>query len=390
MTEHAITVAVLRAGTVAAGYVGRMAKRSRLGRAVVGAAAVGAAVWAVRDIPRQFGGRCTGERAERIRRSPQFRDGRFRNTVPDSTIPDGRSVAREFFRPGEHHRRPTRAVPVVTPIARPSAQGLHVTWYGHASALVEIDGHRVLMDPVWGERCSPSRLAGPKRLHPVPVELDELPPLDAVVISHDHYDHLDMDTVVALTRLQPMPFLVPLGVGAHLEAWGVPADRIIELDWDEHATVGALRFTATAARHFSGRSLRRDGTLWASWVIAGPTRRVFYTGDTGYFDGFSRIGAEHGPFDASLVQCGAYGEGWPDIHMTPEDAVRAHVDVRGGLLVPVHWCTFILAFHDWAEPADRLWREAKAREVAVAFPRPGERIDVDNPPEVDGWWQTVV
>ncbi len=364
-----------------------MAKR--MGRVVVGAAAIGAAVWAVREIPRQMGARATGLRAERMHRSPQFRDGKFHNSVPSSTMPEGRSIARELFGGGEHHRKPSHAIPVVTTPPSATADGLHITWYGHASALVEIEGHRVLFDPVWSDRCSPSRLAGPKRLHRPPIELDELPRLDAIVISHDHYDHLDLATVEELVRRQDAPFLVPLGIGAHLDRWGVPAGRIIELDWDEQATIGALTLTATAARHFSGRGFSRDGTLWSSWVVAGPTRKVFYTGDTGYFDGFARIGATHGPFDATLVQCGAYGEGWPDIHMTPEDAVRAHMDVQGRLLIPVHWCTFVLAFHDWSDPAERLWREAKAREVSVAFPRPGERVDVDNPPEPDGWWQTV-
>jgi L-ascorbate metabolism protein UlaG (beta-lactamase superfamily) len=232
-------------------------------------------------------------------------------------------------------------------------------------------------------------MVGPKRLHPVPYPLRALPEIDAVVISHDHYDHLDMPTVQALSRDQSAPFLVPLGIGAHLQRWGVPEDRIIELDWDESASVSGITFTVTAARHFSGRGFSRDGTLWGSWVIKGATRRLFYTGDTGYFDGFARIGDEHGPFDATLVQVGAYGEMWPDIHMTPEDGVRAHIDVRGGLMIPVHWCTWVLAFHPWSEPVDRVQREAKEHDVHLAIPRPGQRVDVDNPPEVDGWWATV-
>ncbi len=334
----------------------------------------------------------TGERAQRILRSPQFRDGVFRNTVPGSTIPPG-SGGKAFreWREGGQIRRPTEAIPLAAPApmgARP-ADALDITWYGHASTLVEIAGRRILLDPVWSKRCSPFQSIGPRRLHPPPVALRDLPALDAIVISHDHYDHLDMATVKALTTSQSAPFLVPLGVGAHLDRWRVPSDRIIELDWDESATIADIQFTLTAARHFSGRSLTRDQTLWGSWVLAGPSRRVFYTGDTGYFDGFARIGAAHGPFDASLVQIGAYGEGWPDIHMTPEDAVTAHLDLGGGLLIPVHWCTFVLAFHAWREPADRLWREAKERAVTLAVPRPGERIDVDSPAEVDGWWQAV-
>ena len=158
---------------------------------------------------------------------------------------------------------------------------------------------------------------------------------------------------------------------------------------NDSATVGGVRLTSTPARHFSGRGLTRDETRWSSWVIAGSTRRVFYSGDSGYCDGFAAIGAEHGPFDATLVQIGAYGPGWPDIHMTPEDGVSTHVDVRGNLLIPVHWATFNLAPHSWAEPAERVWREAKAQGVRLAVPKPGQRIDVDNPPPVDGWWQTI-
>jgi L-ascorbate metabolism protein UlaG (beta-lactamase superfamily) len=372
-----------------------MAHRIRRSRRALAAAALAAAAagtaWALRDLPAAFGGRPTGARADRMRRSPQFRDGAFRNTVPSSTVPTGPTtkLLRDLFLGGQT-RRPTRPVPLVTPPPGPAA-GLRAIWYGHSSALVEIEGARILFDPVWSERCSPSRLVGPRRLHPVPVPLAELPPVDAVVISHDHYDHLDMDTVRALVDLQAAPFVVPLGVGAHLERWGVPEHRIVELDWDESTTLPAgVTLTATAARHFSGRSLSaRDGTLWASWIVAGPTRRAFYTGDSGYFPGYAAIGEAHGPFDLTLMQIGAYGEGWPDIHMTPEEGVAAHLDLRGDLMIPLHWATFTLAFHDWAEPADRAWREAKARGVRLAVPRPGEPVDVDDPPFVDGWWQDV-
>jgi L-ascorbate metabolism protein UlaG (beta-lactamase superfamily) len=338
-----------------------------------------------------FGAPPTGERAERLLSSPQYRDGAFHNKAPTRMLrPDAaesRGMLRELLR-NDPRRRPGGAVPLV---AEPgaAADGLHLTWYGHASVLVEIEGRRVLLDPVWSRRCSPSQRIGPRRLHPVPVALDRLPALDAVVISHDHYDHLDYPTVKALTARRSAPFVVPLGVGAHLDRWGVPADRIVELDWDESVDLDGLRLTATPAQHFSGRTLARDRTLWTSWVVAGPTRRVFYTGDSGYFDGYAGIGAAHGPFDAALVQIGAYDSRWPDIHMTPEDAVAAHVDVRGGLLVPVHWATFVLAFHPWSEPVDRIWQEAKARDVTLAVPRPGQRVDVDDPPAVDGWWQAL-
>jgi L-ascorbate metabolism protein UlaG (beta-lactamase superfamily) len=357
--------------------------------AAVGAAA--AAAWAVREIPAQLGGKPSGTRGDRVRRSPQFADGKFRNEVPATMMPPG--TMRETFRElifGKQRRQPSGAVPVVTPTHPELApDGLSVVWYGHSSALVEIEGRRVLFDPVWSDRCSPSSLVGPRRMHPVPLPLAELPRLDAIAISHDHYDHLDMPTIRELVHTQSAPFLVPLGVGSHLDRWGVPPERIIELDWNESVDVAGLHFVATAARHFSGRAFSRDGTLWASWVLTGAKRRVFYTGDSGYWDGYAEIGDKYGPFDVTMIQIGAYGPGWPDIHMTPEDGAAAHVDVRGDLLIPLHWCTFNLAIHSWAEPVDRLWREAKARDIRLAVPRPGERVDVDDPQAVDGWWQSI-
>ncbi|MBP2703808.1 MBL fold metallo-hydrolase [Microbispora sp. RL4-1S] len=365
-----------------------MSTHGRTARLAVGALGLAALAWAVRDVPAALGRRPSGDRAGRVRRSPRFRDGAFRNIQSSPILPPGaqRQVLRDLVF-GRQPRRPRRPVPLGVP--GPSGGDLETVWYGHSSVLVEIEGRRVLLDPVWSERCSPVSFTGPRRLHPPPIPLADLPRLDAILISHDHYDHLDMPTVRELVRTQSAPFLVPLGVGAHLERWRVPASRIVELDWDEEATVGGVRFVATAARHFSGRGFRRNGTLWSSWVIAGERRRVFYSGDSGYFDGYAAIGERHGPFDLSVIQIGAYSAGWPDIHMTPEEAILAHLDVRAGVLLPVHWGTFNLSAHAWADPVDRLWREAKARDVRLVVPRPGERVTVDDPPPVDGWWQTI-
>ncbi|MFJ6154649.1 MBL fold metallo-hydrolase [Micromonospora profundi] len=362
----------------------------RLLRGTAGLAALAGLAWVARDVPAALGGRLSGARAERAARSPQFRDGTFHNRAGTRTMvaDPGRNLLRELIF-GKQKRRPTAPVPLLRPSAPQATDEFAIIWYGHATALIEIEGRRVLLDPMWSDRCSPSGLVGPRRLHEPPVRLDELPPLDAILISHDHYDHLDMATVQALTAGQSAPFLVPLGVGAHLDRWGVPAERIIELDWAESHRVAGLEITATPAQHFSGRGLRRDGTLWSSWVVAGSRRRVFYTGDSGYFDGYAAIGAEHGPFDATLIQIGAYDRAWPTIHMFPEEAVDAHQDLRGGLLIPVHWATFNLALHDWSEPVNRLWAEAKARDVQLAVPRPGERVVVADPPAVDGWWQAI-
>ncbi|MEU6997971.1 MBL fold metallo-hydrolase [Nonomuraea sp. NPDC046570] len=373
-----------------------MAGRRTVRRALAGGAALAAAGWALRDIPAQLGVRpleSGPDRVARLRNSPQFRDGVFVNTMPG--VSDGPPSApppnllRDLLKDRDD-RRPAGMVPLLRSLpAPPTPDGLHVVWFGHASTLVQIEGKRVLFDPVWSERVSPSRLVGPRRLHPVPVPLEELPDVDAIVISHDHYDHLDLETVRRLTRLQKAPFLVPLGIGAHLERWGVPMYRIVELDWEEETRVAGLRFVSTAARHFSGRAFTRNDTLWGSWVVAGEHRRVFYAGDSGYFDGYAKIGAEHGPFDLTLMPVGAYSPAWPDIHMNPEEAVNAHFDLGGSLLLPVHWATFTLALHPWAEPVNRLWHEAKAREARIVVPRPGEGVDVDAAPTVDGWWETL-
>lgn len=264
---------------------------------------------------------------------------------------------------------------------------------GHSSVLAEIDGQRVLFDPVWGERCSPFPFAGPKRLHPVPLPLAALGPVDVVVISHDHYDHLDMPTIRELAGTDTV-FAVPLGVGAHLERWGVSTDRLRELDWQESTRVGGLTLTATPARHFCGRGLRNtQHTLWASWVVAGERHRIYHSGDTGYFEGFRDIGAAHGPFDATMIQVGAYSEFWPDIHMTPEEGVRSHLDLQGGdpggVLMPIHWGTFNLAPHPWAEPGEWMTDAAAAVGQAVAFPRPGAPFEPGGDLPTDPWWRPL-
>lgn len=314
---------------------------------------------------------------------------RFQNTEP-STMLEAKSAPTMAW--GLLTRtnvgRPKGTIPLATPVAPADAAELAVTWYGHASAVVEIDGHRVLTDPVWSERVSPSQLVGPARLHPTPAPLTALPAVDAVVISHDHYDHLDKSTIQTLLRTQQAPFLVPLGIKAYLRGWGVPESRIIELGWGESATVSGLTLTCTEARHFSGRGLVRNTTLWASWVFAGPQHRVYFGGDTGYTASFAAIGAEYGPFDVSLLPIGAYNELWPDIHMNPEEAIKAQADLSGtGIVVPIHWATFNLAFHPWAEPIERLIAAADAAGVTVAVPMPGQRVDLTGPVPVEQWWR---
>ncbi|MDX3098591.1 MBL fold metallo-hydrolase [Streptomyces sp. ME01-24h] len=343
-----------------------------------------------------FGDNPYGERMERIRRSPNFADGVFTNPVGARTAPSGSMLrfARTYFRKEERVRRaPAGEIPLHTTtladLTAPPASGLRLTWMGHSTVLAEIDGRRVLFDPVWGERCSPFSFVGPKRLHRPPVALPELGEADAVVISHDHYDHLDMPTIKALAGTGTR-FVVPLGVGAHLERWGVPADRMTELDWHESTRVAGLTLTATPARHFCGRAIRNtQHTLWASWVLAGPGHRVYHSGDTGYFPGFAEIGEAYGPFDATMVQIGAYSEFWPDIHMTPEEGVRAHQDLRGEVMLPIHWGTFNLAPHPWEEPAEGTVTAALAAGARVAVPRPGEPFEPAAGLPLDPWWRAI-
>jgi len=338
-----------------------------------------------------LGGRLGGARLDRARRSPQFADGKFRNLQPSrlATASTREMLRRQFF--GKEQRTPLHPIPVVVRTARdyatPPASGLRATWIGWASVLVEIDGRVVLTDPIWSERCSPSTLVGPKRFHAPPIALQDLPRIDAVVISHDHYDHLDMATIRTLAS-RGVRFVVPLGIGAHLERWGVAPEHIRELDWNESAEVNGLTITATPSRHYSGRNPRHaNETLWASWVVKGPRHRFFFSGDSGYSDRFRAIGAEHGPFDLTLIKIGASDPTWSEIHMTPEEAVQTHFDLRGRVMLPIHWATFNLGFHAWRDPADRAVAAAAKAGVTLVVPRPGAFVEpgLAIPPR-DDWW----
>jgi L-ascorbate metabolism protein UlaG (beta-lactamase superfamily) len=344
-----------------------------------------------------LGAKPSGERLARILRSPNYRDGAFQNPENTNIGEPGSTWAmlRQWLM-GHEQRVPPGPMPIVTltraDFAKPPASGLRATWLGHSTVLVEIDGARLLFDPVWARRASPSSIIGPVRFHAPPLSIEELPSLDAIVASHDHYDHLDRGVVKSLLQapLQSNArFIVPLGVGAHLERWGVPANRITELDWSESTKAGSLTLTATPARHFSGRGIT-DGnhTLWASWSVAGPKHRVFHSGDTGAFAGFARVGVEHGPFDLTFIKIGAYGQTWPDIHLTPEQAVEVHTQVRGTLLLPIHWGTFNMAFHAWDEPAERVVAAAAAG-TRLIVPKPGESVEPATVRDVEPWWRLV-
>ncbi|MBB5913048.1 L-ascorbate metabolism protein UlaG (beta-lactamase superfamily) [Nocardia transvalensis] len=369
-----------------------VARRAALG--IAGAAGLTWAARAARGIPTSMGA-SAGDIAPTATGSASYRNRQFHNTEPSTQFASGSGLSLLLSAMTRTNvGRPEGAIPLATPEVPDEPGDLAVTWYGHASALLEVDGYRVLTDPVWSERVSPSPTVGPARLHPVPVALTELPPVDAIVISHDHYDHLDRETVLALTETQDAPFVVPIGIGAHLRKWRVPEDRIIELDWGASTSLGDLVITCTEARHFSGRGLVRNTTLWASWVVAGPARRVYFGGDTGYTKAFAEIGATLGPFDLTLLPIGAYDVHWPDVHMNPEEAVRAHADVcvgepGHGLLIPIHWATFNLAFHGWSEPVQRAVAAARAAGTAIAVPLPGQRIAANAVSPQVSWWEDV-
>jgi L-ascorbate metabolism protein UlaG (beta-lactamase superfamily) len=334
-----------------------------------------------------FGHKASGDRLARMARSPEWHDGAFVN--PQPIINHLGPGLRGFFSP-DPSTSPSAPPSTVHPDLRAApASGLRVTWLGHSSMLLEIDGKRILTDPVWSERVTPIRGIGPQRWYPPPLPLDELPPIDAVVISHDHYDHLDRPTVLALDG-RGAPFIVPLGVGAHLEYWGIPAAHITEVDWWQRVPVGNLEIVSTPARHASGRQLfDRDATLWSGYAFLGPQHRVYYSGDTGLFPALREIGEKLGPFDLTMIEIGQYSRGWPDWHIGPEQAVVAHQWLRGKILLPVHWGLFTLASHGWTEPIERVSIAAKNAALPLLTPRPGQTIEPTSPPPPEQWWPSL-
>jgi L-ascorbate metabolism protein UlaG (beta-lactamase superfamily) len=346
---------------------------------------------------KSFGQRARGARLERMRASPMWAGDGFRNIHP--AIPGLRDLTaptpsmKDFLYGGER-RTPSGALPLVDPRevwrARP-ASGLRVTWLGHSTLLLEIDGYRVLTDPVWGPRASPFTLLGPKRFHRAPVALHSMPPVDAVVLSHDHYDHLDYPTIKVLAK-SGVPFVTSLGVGAHLEAWGVPAQLVCELDWWEAHTVAGTGLTITAApsQHFSGRGLRdRNATLWSSMVIRGERHAAFFSGDTGLTTQYAEVGRRLGPFDLVMLEIGAFHPAWGDIHLGPENALQALQLLGGGNFLPIHWGTFALAMHAWDQPAEAIYELAPGTGARLLMPRLGEAIEPVQVDRVEPWWRAV-
>jgi L-ascorbate metabolism protein UlaG (beta-lactamase superfamily) len=324
-----------------------------------------------------------------MQRSPEWIDGRFQNTPPQKT---GGSLweTMRLYSQGQI-REPQFEIPVIAlppeALRAPPAPGLRAIWFGHPSVLVEIDGVRLMTDPVLSDVVSPVPI-GPKRMHPPPIALADLAGIDAVLISHDHYDHLDMKTIQHLAA-QGTQFYVGLGIGAHLERWKVAPGQIHEMDWWESLELANLQIHCTPARHYSGRKRMDNSTLWASWVVKSPQHSFYLSGDTGYTDHFRAIRARYGETDLNLIKIGAYGTppSWLDIHMDPESAVRANQDLGGGILLPVHWATFDLSYHAWEEPILRTMRAAQVTRVHVVTPRVGEVVEIGQPFQNIEWYQ---
>ena len=321
-------------------------------------------------------------------------DGKFRNPVAMQKLGglDTMKLMWAFAVGKPAGTVPTRAVPVqalsrAQLLAAPDDTLFRL---GHSTLLLKLNGHFFLTDPVFSERASPVQWAGPKRFHQPPISIAELPPIKAVILSHDHYDHLDHAAVLALAA-KTEHFVTPLGVGDTLVKWGVPKAKVQQFDWWQGLTIDGVRLVATPSQHFSGRGLF-DGnqTLWASWVIEAPELRVFFSGDSGYFDGFKQIGEKYGPFDVTMIETGAYDKLWPDVHMQPEQTLQAHLDLQGKWLMPVHNGTFDLGLHVWHEPFDRITALAAKRGVNLATPQMGEAVDLKQPQRGEKWWLTVL
>jgi len=335
------------------------------------------------------------KREVRIQLSPQFNNGTFFN-------PNGVSAklfSRETWNITKDYIFTTRIDP--KPLIDLPVHQLHseqwenhqkeqfsFSWLGHSSILISMESQLILVDPVLEERVSPFSWVGPKRFHPSPVTAEELPDIKVVLITHDHYDHLEKSTLVTINK-KVERFIVPLGIGSLLEDWGITPSKIIELDWWETYSLGSLKFYATPAVHYASRGLLdANQRLWCSWSIVGKTKRVFISGDSGYFGGFKNIGERLGPFDVTFLKIGAYSDKgtWRKLHMTPEEAGQQHLDLRGKLLVPLHWATFDMALHPWHEPIERLVTFSKNVSITLITPEIGKKIDFPGGIDTNHWW----
>lgn len=324
--------------------------------------------------------------------SDHFNGKIFLNPVPTEVMEKG-AFARVMGNYFKKHPNRTPSKPLgpfkadLTQLNAPNDNSLKITWFGHSGSLIQIEGKRLLTDPLWCLRASPFSMLGPKRFFENPVAIEDLPQVDCILLSHDHYDHLDKTSILKLAE-KGIKIITMLGVGKRLMQWGVSKSLVTELDWWQSAKVGEhITITALPSRHFSGRWLTdRFKTLWGSFAIKGATHSVYFGADSGYYDGFKKIGDKLGPFDVTMLDTGAYNPEWAAIHMGPENTVKAHEDLKGTLLMPIHWGLFSLAFHPWTEPVERVIAAAKLHDVPLLVPAPGETITVNGQPYNSKWW----
>ena len=352
------------------------------------AGAVGVFIF-VKTAP-QFGAAAEGPRLERVKASPQYKGDAFVNPIPTSMAMSADSILstlEEFI--SAKNTRPDQPLPVDFSEKNQKPDSfIHITWFGHSAVLLEIEGKRILLDPMLGPSASPVPFFAKRFTYREPIDFGQFKKIDAVVVSHDHYDHLDYESIQKLDA-NVGHFYVPLGVGAHLEHWGVDSAKITELDWWESAKEDGLTFTATPQRHFSGRGLTdRNSTLWASWVVAGVSHKVYFSGDGGYGLHFKEIGQRFGPFDLAMIECGQYNVKWKDIHLMPEQTMQAFLDLKGEVLMPIHWGAFNLAVHPWTESVERLNR-ANTTGVFIATPTIGTRYPIGTRQPTTNWWESV-
>jgi len=341
----------------------------------------------------QFGGAATKEQKQLYAKSGNFKDGKFVNRINiPMKIDDKWGLFKDFI-----NKPPTRKPSKVIPVGKIDSLGIvnhdsditKLTWFGHSTFLLQMDGKTILIDPMMGESPSPHPMVGTKRYSDeLPIKIEKLPFIDIVVISHDHYDHLDYPTIKKL-KGKVGEFYTPLGVGNHLASWGVNPEKIHELNWWDSITTDSIKLVCTPSRHFSGRGISdRAATLWSSWVIKGKKDNVFFSGDGGYDIHFKEIGDKYGPFDISMIECGQYNEQWSDIHMMPEESIQAAIDLKSKLSMPIHWGAFTLALHEWTDPIDRVTLAAKNLNVALTTPMIGEEIIVGSSEyPTSKWWE---
>lgn len=339
----------------------------------------------------QFGAPAKGERFARITRSAQWEGSKFENSpvaVMRITFFGTLGILKDMLLGGKD-RKPKKTLPSSQQIFDKES-GAHLTWFGHSTFLYEIDGKKILFDPMLGKYASPVPFMVARYPYTLPASAAALPSLDAVIISHDHYDHLDYGTIQILKDKVGL-FIMPLGVGAHLARWGVPEEKIIELDWHEGIDLSGITITSLPSQHFSGRSLSdRQKTLWSAWRIKSPTAHVFFGGDSGYFPGFKTIGDKYGPFDLTLIDSGQYDPRWGVVHMNPEQSVVAHKELKGNVFMPIHWSAFTLALHPWTDPAERAVIAAAKEGIDMVTPMIGERFEVTKERPRRMWWRDHV